>query len=144
MRNSFEYTFPDHEFISEHRAYLPFLQHNRIEKFTQELINKYDKEDNEIIIIGFSWGGIIGREVTLRSQHASYKLITVNTPNKLVATKPGVPSISFGSYFDIFVPFFLTRLGAHHHYFFTDHFVRFIFSQKYSDSIAQEARKLFY
>lgn len=139
------------DFVVEHVFYLPW-QSKKITDFSHDILKKYDKGD-EILLVGHSFGGVIACAIAPQfSVSAVRAVVTINSPHKITAFYKyfnstqktlSMPVISFGSIFDYLVPFFLTRYpGDHHFTLFANHLFAFLLSKRPARRIARKTREI--
>ncbi|MEK9182065.1 MAG: hypothetical protein AAB781_00545 [Patescibacteria group bacterium] len=146
FRNAFNRHIPDAEFVVEKLFYFPW-QKTKILNFSESIINKYDTGE-DIIFVGYSFGGIIATAISERFKMSHVRMIvTVMTPHKIkifsrmlgYSKEVPVPIISFGALFDIIVPCFITKhpRSRLHIQLLSDHLILFLFSCRPAERIAR-------
>ena len=94
--------------------------------FTDSILKKHDKEGDDVIFVGFSWGGVIACRLSHKMKQSNIVgIITINTPHVFIKDKCQeiIPVASFGPVCDLSDPFSFTRGGRHHTLFWGADFV---------------------
>lgn len=136
LRKKLENQFSNHEIIFMDKVIYYYWQHETLEELLQkgvEIIN----DGIPTIIVAHSFGGILAKAMISRAKNASIVFfLTMSTPHSLNYAKISdakkyiaapeqvpIPAESMGGYFDIIVPFFLSKLkdGKKHTNYFCEH-----------------------
>jgi len=127
-RTELQEAFPRSDVIIMDEKFYNYLQHEVIESVVQETIQIVD-DGVPTTLISHSFGGILAKAVISRSKKSNITaLITMASPHtyrwfgvqqakEYIRSPESVttPSISFGGYLDIVVPFFFSRIAKEKH-----------------------------
>lgn len=144
FRQAFQREFPSSTFTVEHTTYLPW-QRQRIRDFAKRIMKQHDTGE-ELILLGYSLGGVIADEVAQQLRHTKVRLvITVCAPHRLrhwwfSGVNMRIPILNFSAVFDVFVPGILAQhVHAPTVYLVADHLFGFLLSPRFAWRIASTA-----
>jgi len=138
---------PEAEFVTERPFYFPW-QKKKIVALADLIVEKYDTGE-DIVLVGFSLGGLIACAVMPRFKKSKVRMVvTIAAPHRLsffyrwLKFKPHqlpVPVVTFVGIFDLVSLWFLTRFPGNIRINLpSDHFILFLFSPWPARRIASE------
>lgn len=138
-----------------------FSSSEKIMKMKKDLIAEIECSQEDTILIGHSYGGVLIGSIDLKKYKQIKKVYLIASPINNYSnifdlivpffSKPR-KQINFnynnlklknvytvGFVFDIVVPYFMTKLNSKRHsYYFVDHFLKFLFSRKFPKRLFKE------
>ena len=149
MRDALAREFPNTEFALERRFYLPW-QAQKMRAFADSIVAKHDTGE-ELILLGYSLGGIIACAIAPRFVRSNVRLIaTVGTPHQLAFLRRmlaptgapyATPDITFSGVLDPVVLWFLTDVpGSKRVSLLSDHLLCFLLSSRPAAAVARGMR----
>ncbi|PCI30841.1 hypothetical protein COB52_00720 [Candidatus Kaiserbacteria bacterium] len=152
FRKAFAKYFPETDFVVEECFYFPW-QKNKMLRFADAILKEYDHEGREVILFGFSMGGVIATAIAPRFKKAKVRVITLMSPHtflwglfsKMLGSNlkddEGISIISFRARFDWVVWWGARHPYAEHHEAIScDHLLGPLFSDKPAEKIAEVSK----
>lgn len=149
---AFAKRLPDAVFATEECFYSPW-QKTKMLAFAETILKKHDVEGGEVILLGYSMGGVIATAIAPRFKHAKVRVITLMAPHTFLwglfskmlgsslSSDGGIDIVSFQGWLDWAVVW-----GAKHPYarkhrkIFCDHLFGLLFSNRPAEKIADASK----
>ena len=151
LKKAFADRLPGALFATESLFYSPW-ERKKILAFGEAILTKHDEEGHEVILLGYSMGGVIATAIAPRFEKADVRVVTIMSPHKFLwglfswmlgakmMVDDGLSIITVQGMLDLVV-----SCGAKHprtkshHKIWWDYFLGLLFSDKPAKQIAEAA-----
>jgi pimeloyl-ACP methyl ester carboxylesterase len=152
LMKAYSKRFPDAVFATEDCFYFPW-EKTKMLRFAEEILKKNDVTGQEVILLGYSMGGVIATAIAPRFKHAKVRVITLMAPHTFLwglfpkmlgsslSSDGGIDIVSFQGWLDWAVVWGAKHPHARkHHKIFCDHLVGLLFSSQPAEKIAEASK----
>jgi hypothetical protein len=154
LKKAFTKYFPGAVFATEDCFYFP-LGKTKMLRFAEEILKKHDVAGQEVILLGYSMGGVIATVIAPRFKHAKVRVITLMAPHTYfwglfskmlgssLSSDGGIDIVSFQGQHDLFVvPCGAKHPHARKHVVIPQcgHLLTMLFSNRPAEKIAEASK----